>query len=71
MLEENLYIKIKERRNLLGITQQDLADISGVALRTVKQIESGRGNPSVSTLNKIANVLGLSVDLVVKKVDKA
>lgn len=71
MLEENLYIKIKERRNLLGITQQDLADISGVALRTVKQIESGRGNPSVSTLNKIANVLGLSVDLVVKKVDEA
>ncbi len=71
MLEENLYIKIKERRNLLGITQQDLADISGVALRTVKQIESGRGNPSVSTLNKIANVLGLSVDLVVKKLDEA
>jgi transcriptional regulator with XRE-family HTH domain len=66
MLEGSIYKKIKERRTLLGITQQDLADISGVALRTIKQIETGKGNPSIKTLDKIADVLGMYIDLVIK-----
>lgn len=65
----DIYNKIKERRILLGITQQDLADISGVALRTIKQIEAGKGNPSINTLNKIVNVLGMSLDLSIKNLD--
>lgn len=52
---------IKQRRSLLGVSQQDLADISGVGLRTIKLIESGKGNPSVSTLQKIGIVLGLEL----------
>lgn len=35
--------KIKERRKVLDITQETLADISGVGLRTLKQFESGKG----------------------------
>lgn len=65
----DVYNKIKERRILLRITQQDLADISGVALRTVKQVETGKGNPSVNTLNKIASVLGMSLSLTIKNLD--
>ena len=52
---------IKQRRTLLKVSQQDLADISGVGLRTIKLIESGAGNPSVSTLQKIGLVLGLEL----------
>lgn len=52
---------IKQRRTLLRVSQQDLADISGVGLRTIKLIESGAGNPSVSTLQKIGVVLGLEL----------
>jgi transcriptional regulator with XRE-family HTH domain len=62
-----IYIKIKERRTLLGITQRDLADISGVGLRTIKGIETNRGNPSVCTLSKIIDVLGMELDLKIKK----
>ena len=69
MLDENIYRKIKDRRLLLGITQQDLADISGVALRTIKQIETGKGNPSFNTLSKISEVLGMSVELVIKNLE--
>ena len=57
---------IKERRALLGITQQDLADISGVGLRTIKGIETNRGNPSISTLSKILDVLGMKIQLKIK-----
>jgi y4mF family transcriptional regulator len=57
---------IKERRSLLGITQQDLADISGIGLRTIKQIETGKGNPALNTLRKIVDVLGMELVLKVK-----
>ena len=62
----NIYKKVKERRSLLGITQQDLADISGVGLRTIKEIETNKGNPSVNTLSKILEALGMELDLRIK-----
>lgn len=61
---------IKERRNLLGLTQQDLADYTGLSLRIIKSIESGKGNPSIGTLGKIAEVLGLEIEMKVKVLGK-
>lgn len=60
------YKIIKERRLLLGLTQQDLADFTELSLRIIKSIETGKGNPSVRTLYKIAEVLGLELTLSVK-----
>jgi len=57
---------IKERREALQVTQEQLAELSGVGLRTIKQFESGKGNPTLMTLQKIADVLGLEVELKVK-----
>ena len=64
---DDIYKKIKERRSLLGITQKDLADISGVGLRTIKEIETGRGNPAVNTLSKILAVLGMELDVNIRR----
>ena len=58
---------IKERRALLGISQQDLSDYSGVGISTVKDIERGVGNPSIETLRKILDVVGLEMVLQVKQ----
>lgn len=58
---------IKDRRSVLNITQEDLADISGVGLRTIVKIENGQGNPSLITLSRIADVLGMEVTLQIKK----
>ena len=60
---------IKKRRLLLGITQQDLSDFSGVGLRTIRQIEAGKGNPSLETLTNILNVLGVEIDFKIKNQD--
>ena len=60
--------KISARRALLGITQQDLADISGVGLRTIKKIETNKGNPSIKTLLKIIDVLGMELNLKIKTI---
>ncbi|HMS98138.1 MAG TPA: helix-turn-helix transcriptional regulator [Saprospiraceae bacterium] len=59
---------IKDRRESLRVTQESLAEISGVGLRTLKQFESGKGNPTLTTLQKLADVLGMEVCLKVKKV---
>ena len=48
----DFYSIIRERRSLLGLTQQDLADYTGLSLRIIKSIEVGKGNPSMSTLLK-------------------
>ena len=58
---------IKERREALQVTQETLAELSGVGLRTLKQFESGKGNPTLQTLQKISDVLGLEVSLILKK----
>ncbi len=63
----SFYSIIKERRNLLGLTQQDLADYTGLSLRFIKSIELGKANPSIKSLNKIAEILGLEVTIKVKK----
>lgn len=60
---------IKERRSLLGLTQQDLADYTGLSVRIIKSVESGKGNPSLSTLGKIAEILGLEIVLKIKEVN--
>lgn len=58
---------IKERRALLGISQQDLSDYSGVGISTIKDLERGAGNPSIKTLNKIFEVVGLEILLRIKQ----
>ena len=57
---------IKERREALQVTQESLAELSGVGLRTLKQFESGKGNPTLLTLQKISDVLGMEVCLKIK-----
>jgi len=67
---EELVKIIKERRDALKVTQESLAQLSGVGLRTLKQFESGKGNPTLQTLQKIADVLGLEVSLKLKNVSR-
>ncbi|MDN5201007.1 helix-turn-helix transcriptional regulator [Fulvivirgaceae bacterium BMA10] len=68
---EELINTIKERRKMLRVTQESLAELSGVGLRTLKQFESGKGNPTLLTLQKLADVLGLEVCLKLKNVSRS
>lgn len=67
---EELIHTIKERREALQVTQETLAQLSGVGLRTLKHFESGKGNPTLQTLQKMADVLGLEVCLKLKRVNR-
>jgi transcriptional regulator with XRE-family HTH domain len=53
---------------MLQVTHETLAELSGVGLRTLKQFESGKGNPTLMTLQKICDVLGLEICLKIKDI---
>ncbi|MCF7792926.1 MAG: helix-turn-helix domain-containing protein [Candidatus Cloacimonetes bacterium] len=57
---------IKQRRKILRINQQDLAEISEIALHTISDIESGKGNPTLLVINKLCEILGLELQIKVK-----
>lgn len=68
IMHQQEFIKVlKERREALKVTQEHLAELSGVGLRTLKAIESGKGNPTIETLAKLTEVLGLELKLEVRK----
>lgn len=58
--------RIKERRKELGIDQQTLADLSGIGINTLVAIERGVGNPSLDTLQKVTECLGLKIGIIEK-----
>ncbi len=63
----NLVNVIKSRRETLQLSQLDLAEMSTVSLATIKDIERGKGNPSLSTVQKILDVLGIEIEYKVKQ----
>ena len=64
----NIGMNIKTRRRDLRISQIDLARIAGVAVHTLSDIESGKGNPTLEVLLKITDPLGLELSLKPKSI---
>lgn len=60
----NVYAEaIKARRNEIGMTQQELADICKMPQPSIARIESGDSSPNLSTLSKICEALGLKIKI--------
>lgn len=55
--------EIRKRRQELRLTQQSLADISGVSVRMIKAIEGNYANPSIHTVEKLLKSLNLSLEI--------
>jgi transcriptional regulator with XRE-family HTH domain len=52
---------LRRRRRELGVTQADLARLAGLSLHGVSDLETGRGNPTLETLVKLTDALGLRI----------
>ena len=62
MSTESLTSKVYEARVDLGITQQQLADATGISVSTIISIEKGRQFPTLLSAMRIAHYFSLSVD---------
>jgi transcriptional regulator with XRE-family HTH domain len=63
MKSEELGNRIRSRRLTLGLKQQSLAEIAGLSVHGLSNIESGKGNPTLAVLNQLADALGLDLRL--------
>jgi DNA-binding XRE family transcriptional regulator len=51
------------RRTELHLSQVDLANLTGITQADISRIERGKGNPTLTTLEKILDALQLRMDL--------
>lgn len=58
---------LKERRQTLRLSQEQLSKKSGVAIKTIHGIELGKGNPSLNTLNHLLQSLQLDLLIIASK----
>lgn len=58
-ISKHLGANLEYLRKARGITQVQLAQVSGIPRTTISHIESGAGNPSLITLSKLAVALGV------------
>ncbi len=53
--------RIRTLREARGLSQRALAEAAGISAAALSQIESGQTSPSVATLEKLADGLGIAV----------
>ena len=61
MNKEEIGKYIIERRDTLRISQGRLAELSGVSVHTISNLETGSGNVTLETLLKVTKILGLKL----------
>ncbi len=56
--------QILTARKHIGLTQVELASMSGIAQSEISRIERGEGNPTVETLSRVGRSLDLNLQFV-------
>jgi len=58
---ENLGTRVRNLRQRLNVSQEQLAEIAKLDLTSVSEIESGLRNPSLKTIHKLALALKVNI----------
>ncbi|MFM2400575.1 MAG: hypothetical protein RI950_91 [Bacteroidota bacterium] len=58
---------VREKRNAIGLKQDELSQRSGVAIKTIHSIELGKGNPAMKTIIRLFDTLSLELLIVASK----
>lgn len=67
----NISKNIKQFRILANITQEKLSKSTGLSRNYVSLLESGKREPSISSLNKISKVLGVPISILLLEIDSS
>jgi len=62
MKNAHLSARVKELRNKKGMSQEVLAEESGLSLRTIQRIENGDSNPTGDSLKRLSNAFDVTPD---------
>ena len=62
IIDKHVGIRIRNRRTLMGLSQEKLADSVGVTFQQVQKYERGTNRVSASRLFSFSKILGVSID---------
>ena len=62
---------VAARRKELGITQEELADLTGLSTRAIGQLELGQTSPRLSSLHSVLDALGLQLTITTRQPNKS
>lgn len=66
---ESFGIRLQSLRKQQGLSQEKLAEISGLHRTYISSIERGARNPTLTTLNAIAKSLNVKIEFLVSGVN--
>ena len=52
-----------DARKSAGLTQKQLSEITGIAQSDISKMENGNGNPSLKTLQRLAEGMGMKIKI--------
>jgi transcriptional regulator with XRE-family HTH domain len=70
-IQERFGFAVRNRREELGLTQEDLADKAGIHRTYVSDIERGSRNVSLVNIERLAAALALQLSELFGRVEKA
>ena len=62
--EFELILAMMKVREAKGITQKELSFLTGITQADISRIETGERNPSIRVMQKLANAMGMTFELV-------
>lgn len=66
MKESHFSKKVKSLRTTKGMSQEELADITGLSLRTIQRIENNETEPRGDSLKRLAQALNATPDVIIE-----
>jgi DNA-binding XRE family transcriptional regulator len=57
---------LKEAREKRGLSLQDVCDKTGITRASLSLLENGKGNPTMTTLRRVAEAIGVEILVTVK-----
>ena len=63
---EKIGVEIRTRRKRLGMTQLDVAEMTGLQRQTISRVEAGNSSVTIASVERIARVVGLDLIVIPK-----
>lgn len=64
--KQEMGLRIKTRRKKLMFTQEEISEQLGISVKHFSEVERGLTGLSIENLIKLSNILGLSLDYIIK-----
>lgn len=71
MIKEAFGAQVKQLRTEQGMTQEELSQRSGLAIRFLQDVEAGNKQASIKTVFKLSDGLGVTPDSLIQGVYKS